>query len=227
MLLMKGWLETRWRLAAAFTYLSICLAINCQSRNSPAANPGRVLVPLGIILAFGSLTFAGSGVKSQAPAGFPEGLAGSTQFTISLPVSRQRLLAVRAAIGMLEAVALAIFIGCLAWGLFPSVRASVTQADFVRLVLTVILFLTAPYCTAVFFVTILDEPLSMVVAGWTNMLLLWLLHRTAPAVDIVRAWGAESPLITHTLPWSQMATCAGLATIMFLAAVRMVQTREY
>jgi uncharacterized membrane protein YgdD (TMEM256/DUF423 family) len=85
MLLMKAWLETRWRLAAACAYLLICLAINYRSHNSPAANPRGVLVALGTILACGSVTLAGSGVKSQAPIGFPEGLAGSRQFTVSLP----------------------------------------------------------------------------------------------------------------------------------------------
>ena len=164
MLVMKAWLETRWRLTAVFAYLLICLAVNYQSHNSPAANPRGMLIALGAILVYGSLTLAGSGVKSQSPAGFPEGLAGSTQFTLSLPVSRRWLFTVRTAIGMLETVALTLFVGCL--------------------ILTTVLFLAAPYCAAVFFVTLLDEPLSMVFAGWTITLLLWLLHRTAPAVDM-------------------------------------------
>ncbi len=225
MLLMKAWLETRWRLLAAFVYLMICLAINYHS--SPAANTRGMLLALGTILALGSCTLAGSGVKSQAPVGFPEGLAGSTQFTISLPVSRRRLLAVRASFGMLETIAVTVITACLAWGLFPSLRASVTPGDFAKLVLTAILFTTGPYFASVFFGTFLDEPLSLVYAGWTITFLLWLCHRITPAIDIIRAFGQASPLITHRLPWSQMATCAGLAAILFLAAVRVVQTREY
>ena len=227
MLLMKGWLETRWRLLAVCVYLLICLAINYPNRNVPTAKPPGVLSSLGLILVFFVLPLGGSGVKSQAPIGFPEGLAGSTQFTISLPVSRMRLLRVRAAIGLLEATAVTAIIGCMAWSLFPSVRGSMSLADFVRLALTTLLFLTGPYCAQVFFTTFVDEPLSLVCAGWTYMLLLWLLHHAPPAVDVIRAWGQDSPLITHSLPWSQMATSAGLAVFFFWAAVRMVQTREY
>jgi hypothetical protein len=46
-------------------------------------------------------------------------------------------------------------------------------------------------------------------------------------VDIVRAFGPASPLFTHRLPWSQMATSVGLSTILFVTAVRIVQSREY
>jgi hypothetical protein len=226
MLVMKAWLETRWRLLAAFTYLMACLAFNYQSHNAPAVNRG-LLIALGTILACGSVTLAGSGVKSQAPVGFPEGLAGSTQFTISLPVSRRKLLAVRAGFGMLETIALTLLVGCLAWVLYPSLRASATQSDFLRLLFTTILFLSVPYCAAVFFETFVPEPLSLVFAGWTITLLLWLAHHIAPAVDIVRAWGPASPLITHQLPWSQLASCAVLGLVFVVAALRVVRTREY
>lgn len=227
MLVMKAWLETRWRLLALFVYLLIFMAMNYQSHNAPAANPRSMLIGLGTLLAMGTLTIAGCGVKSQSPIGFPEGLVGSTQFTIALPVSRLRLLAVRTAIGMLEMSVLTVFIGCVTWGLFNSLRASATPADFARLVLTALLFQTVPYGAAVLFVTFLEEPLSMVLAGWTIMFLLWVAHHIGPAVDVMRILGQASPLITHRLPWSQMATSVGLALLLFLAAVWILQTREY
>jgi hypothetical protein len=227
MLVMKAWLETRWRLAF---YVGICLlyvAANFYNRNSRPAHPQGMLLFLGVILAIATMTFAGCGVKSQAPIGFPEGLAGSTQFTISLPVSRLRLLAVRASIGLFETLAATLVLGSLAWGLFPSVREISTPADFSRLVFVGVLFLAVPYCAEVFFSTFLDEPLSFVLAGWAVMLVLWLLHYLTPAVNIARIWGPASPLITHKLPWSQMSECAILAMFLLLAAVRVVQTREY
>src|ERR1700722_19213501 len=99
MLVMKAWMETRWRLCAVLFYSMIALAFNYNSQRSATANPHELLMLLGLILATFVMPLAGSGVQSQAPIGFPEGLAGSTQFTISLPVSRLRLLAVRAMIG--------------------------------------------------------------------------------------------------------------------------------
>jgi hypothetical protein len=225
MLVMKAWLETRWRLVAGFAFSLIWLAVNYRKVTPATAH--SMLIMLGVFLAFGTMSLAGSGVKSQSSIGFPEGLAGSTQFTISLPVSRLRLLAVRTAIGLLETLGLAAATGCLAWSLFPSVRAIATPADFAKLFLTAILFMTAAYGAHVLFTTFLDEPVSSVCAGWTLILLLWLLHRIGPAVDIVRAFGQASPLITHRLPWSQLATTAGVALVLFFATVRVVQTREY
>jgi hypothetical protein len=180
-----------------------------------------------MILTFGALTLAVGGVKTQSPIGFPEGLAESTQFTLALPVSRLRLMAVRAAVGLMETSAVTVFAGCMVWSLFPALRASTAPADFVRGVLTTLLWLTGPYCAALLFETFLPEPFSMVAGGWAFLLLLWLLHRIAPAVDIIRAFGPASPLITHRLPWPQMATSAGMALMLSFAAVRIVQTREY
>jgi hypothetical protein len=226
MLLMKNWLETRWRLTAMFVYLILFLAIQYHGQQ-PGTKVSNILVTPWMILTFGALTLAGGGVKTQSPIGFPEGLAESTQFTIALPVSRLRLMAVRAAVGLMETSAVTVIASCMTWNLFPALRASTTPSDFARAVLTTLLWLTGPYCAAVLFETVLAEPFSMVLAGWAFTLLLWLLHHIAPAVDIVRAFGQASPLITHRLPWPQMATSAGTALILLLAAVSIVQTREY
>jgi hypothetical protein len=116
MLVMKAWLETRWRFVTAFALPLLVLALNYQNHNSPVTSLRAMFVLLGLALALGSMLLGGSGVKSQAPFGFPEGLVGSTQFTISLPVSRLRLLSVRAGIGLLEMSVVTVIIGCLTWG---------------------------------------------------------------------------------------------------------------
>jgi hypothetical protein len=186
-----------------------------------------LLVPFLIITSF-VMTLAGSGVKTQSAVGFPQGLAESTQFTLALPVSRMKLMAVRLAVGLLETFSVTLIAAGILWTLFPALRASTTPADFVRAVLTTLIWLTAPYSAALLFETLLAEPLSFVLAGWSFALLAWFLHRVAPAaVDIVRAFNQASPLITHRLPWTQMATMAGLSLLLFLSAVRIVRTREY
>jgi hypothetical protein len=219
---MKAWMETRWRLLGLVTYLLIALAINYRNH----AGPG-VLTALWLILTVFAMSLAGSGVKSQAPVGFSEGLAGSTQFTISLPVSRLRLLAVRALFGLAETALVTVAVGCMTWGLFPALRETTTLVDFTGLVLTTILFLIAPYCTHVFFVSWSDEPLSVLCAGFTLALVLFLCHNIAPGVDIIRAFGLASPLRTHRLPWAQLMASVMLALVFSVAAVRVVQTREY
>jgi hypothetical protein len=186
-----------------------------------------MLIFLGAILAFISITLAGSGAKSQAPIGFPEGLVGSTQFTITLPVNRQRLLMTRTAVGMAEMLVLTAVCAVLAWSLFPSVRAIAAPADFARLLLCAALFQTMSYCGSSLFAAFLDEPLSLMYAGWTIAFLVWLAHRISPAIDMLRIFGAESPLNTHRMPWSQVATSTGLALVLFLATIRAVRSHEY
>lgn len=226
MLATKGWLETRWRLTAVFAWSALFLAINYAGRENPQTAKG-VLLLMWLVLSCLVMTLAGSGVKSQSSIGFPEGLAESTQFTISLPVSRRALLAVRAGVGLLEVCAATVTLAWVAWELFPSIAASMSPVDFVRLALTTLLWLPLPYCAALLFEAFLVEPLSFVLACWTLTLLLWILHHVSPVVDVIGAFGQASPVRTHRLPLSQLATGDVLAMLLLLAAVWLVQRREY
>ena len=226
MLWMKAWLETRWRLGVPFAMMLLVLGLNYQNRASPSIAKNMPFF-LAALIWWACVNAAGSGVKSQAPIGFPEGLAGSTIFTISLPVSRLRLLTVRAGIGLLQTSAFTVITVGLAWGLFPALHRTAAPADVAKFVLAAILFLTGPYFTTVFFGSFLDDPLSMVAGGWALMLLFWISRHLPASLNIFRAWWQDSPLITHRLPWSQMAVSAGLAVVLFWAALRVVETREY
>ena len=222
MLLMKAWMETRWRIVGVAVYLLIALALNYRN---PAST--GVLTTAWFMLIFLAILVGGSGVNSQAPLGLSEGIAGSTQFTISLPVSRLRLLAIRTAVGLVETAAVTALTAVLIWALFPAARGATTPGDFARLVLTTILFLTAPCCAHVFFSTWSEEPFSVAYAGGSVILLLLVSHRLTPGVDIIRAFGDASPIQTHQFPWSQLATSVIAAAILLLAAGLVVRRREY
>ena len=228
MLAMKGWLETRWRLIGLIGMPAILLAIKFSARHDPRT-ASLVLLLMWLSLTCAMVMMAGSGVKSQAPThiSFPEGLAGSTQFTISLPVSRRLLVFVRAGIGLFEAFVATVIIAVAVWELFPSVSGSIAPSDFMRLVVATLLWLPVPYFAALLFQAFLVEPLNFFAAAYGLTFLLWLLHKISPAVDVVRAFGAESPLLTHRLPLSQLATAEVLAVILLLVAVCAVQRREY
>ena len=175
------------------------------------------------------ILLAGSGVKAQAPThiSFPEGLAESTQFSISLPVSRTLLLAVRAGIGLLETFAITVIVGFAVWNLFPTISGSTASADFARLVLSTLLWLPLPYCAALLAQAFLAEPWSMFPVAYGLVLILWLCHKVSPAVDVIRAFGQASPLLTHRLPLSQLATADFLAMTLFLIAAWAVRRHEY
>jgi hypothetical protein len=221
-LLMKAWMETRWRLLVLAVYLLIALALNFRSPTGTT-----VLTTAWFMLTFLATSLGGSGVISQAPFVFSEGVAGSTQFTISLPVTRLRLFVVRAAVGLVETAAVTAVTALFIWALFPALRAIATPGDYARLVLTTIFFLMAPYCAHVLFSTWSAEPFSIAYAIGTLILLLLLCHQLTPGLDIVRAFGEASPLQTHKLPWPQLTTSVALALILSSAALWVVRTREY
>jgi len=59
---------------------------------------------------------------------------------------------------------------------------------------------------------------------------LWALSSLTPlpaSVDIIRAMGDGSPIVAHTVPWTTMAFSLALAAILFFAALKVAQTREY
>jgi hypothetical protein len=221
-LLMKAWLETRWRLLGLAIYLLIALAVNHRN-----VSGGGVLTAAWFMLTFLAILLGGSGVNSQAPLGAAEGVAGSTQFTISLPVTRLRLFTVRVVIGLAETAAMTVVTAVFLWALSPALREFATPADFARLILTTVLFLVAPYSAHVFFSTWADEPFSIGYAAFLLILLLLLCHHLAPGVDILRAFGPASPLRTHRLPWPQLAASVISALILAFAAFLVVRGREY
>ncbi len=222
MLLMKAWMETRWRILGLAVYLLIALALKYRN---PAGT--GVLTTAWFMLTFLAILLGGSGVNFQAPLGLSEGIAGSTQFTISLPVTRLRLLAIRTAVGLVETAAVTVLTALIVWALFPATREAATPADFTRLVLTTALFLIAPYCAHVFFSTWSEEPFSLAYAGGSLIVLLLLCHHLSPSVDIIRAFGEASPLETHQLPWSQLTPSVVAAVILLLAAGLVVRRSEY
>jgi hypothetical protein len=230
MLWMKAWLETRWRLAYAIGIALFGLGARYyQGHIFSAAVAQGVIGALGTICLIAACFLAGSGVKTQATLSQSAGLQGSVHFTLSLPVTRLRLLAVRAWVGLFESWGVVALVACGAWSLFPGVRGNSTAGDLGMFLVAAFVFVTVCHCVAVLFSTLLDEPWPT----WTSvvmlMALLWLSGHVPvpPAINIFRTWGPDSPLITHRLPWSQVAVCGALAAALFFASFRVVETREY
>jgi hypothetical protein len=94
---------------------------------------------------------------------------------------------------------------------------------------TLIASATALYFVSVFLATFLDDQWRT----WGTMLIplvFWQIsiHIQLPAfADILRALGSGSPLITHSIPWMTVAFSLTLAAIFFIAALTIVEAREY
>lgn len=105
MLWLRSWKELRYRLVLAVVTMALLLYTNFWT---PATMPSPEKVKkafLLIVCAFGipvmGKILAGCGINSQTSMGISRGFHGSVQFLLSLPISRNRILAVRATLGLI------------------------------------------------------------------------------------------------------------------------------
>jgi hypothetical protein len=224
MLWYKAWLETRFRLLFSLVIASFVLV----SLYSKKATDVSAVVGIATGLA-GLLTImlAGAGITTQPAFQATKGLHGSILFTLSMPVSRFRLLAVRAGFGWLEMAAGISAVCCGMWILFPP--GTVTARDMLDYAGTLIACASALYAISVLLATFLDDQWRVWGSGIVFAALWWLLNKTPlpSSMNIFRAMGEGSSLVAHTMPWTAMAFALGLATVLFFAAFRVVQYREY
>src|SRR5262252_269773 len=104
MLWMKGWFETRWRFLFGLGF-GVFVLVSVASDGVQFVAP-RLVNALAFIWAFIAIMLGGAGINTQAAFRATKGLHGSMYLTLALPVSRFRLLATRAATGILELTAL-------------------------------------------------------------------------------------------------------------------------
>jgi hypothetical protein len=220
-------METRIQLLVLIVFVGVMMAqfgLRAQYSVEGAATRGGLLV---VVLL--SIMLPGAGIATQTGFQANKGLHESTFFTLSLPVSRFRLLAVRSGLGWLEMAGVIAVMCCLFWVLFPAVQATITPEEMFKQAIALTACATGLYSMNVLLTTFLDNPWRApgVVVAFVALSLLFN-HTPVPAsVNIFRAMGEGSPLIAHTMPWPAMAFSLGLAAILFFAALKVVQRREY
>ena len=236
MLWYKGWLETRFRML--FMFLFAIFPISLMILNSHPAKPSTqdsfqamhgIVEMFALYYSIIPLALAGSGIKTQSAFQRTKGLHGSMYFTLSMPVSRFRLLATRVGLGMLEVAAVLTVAPCGVWILFPSLRMHITGTDLFEYWVTLLSCALGLHFLGVLLSTVLDDVWQTWISIFGLLFLRWLLS-TAPlpkAMNIFRAMSELSPLFTHSLPWSSMGISLGAAAVLFLIAKRVVETREY
>lgn len=236
MLWYKGWLETRSRvlrmvLIALVPIQFITLAAhgrNPASVGSPS-EVRNVIEFLALYYSMIPLMLAGSGIKTQAAASrWTKGLHASIYFTLSLPVSRARRLATRSGLGMAEAGGVLAIAFWTVWIANPYLRTFITASDMFECWVSFFVFASAVYFLGVLLSTFLEE-VSQTWASTFGVVLLWAFSKACPntPASIFGPMGVTSPLFTHTLPWASMGVTLGVAAILFWAAQRVVESREY
>ena len=232
MLWMKAWLETRWRLLYGLAIPLFALSLPYLMRHpgaAPITDWRPTLGVLGFLGMFNAAYLAGAGIKTQSPFAAMKGVHGSLHYTLSLPVSRLRLLAVRAAAGFAEFAAVSGAMYGAFWLLWPAVRSSVTPFDVVANIFAAVISLAGVYFVSVLLATLLDDPWQTFGAIFVTML-VWVLSTRFPPparYNIFGFAGSASPLIAHTLPWPAMTISLLASAILFLSAWQIAERREY
>jgi hypothetical protein len=228
MLWYKGWLETRYRII--FTVAAVVLGLHMiggYHGRMPFSSFLSGMLSMYVVMA--SLMLAGAGIATQPPFQATKGLHGSMLFTLSLPVSRLRLLAVRACVGWVEMACLTAIFCSAIWLRSPLVRTMVLPFEMAEYTANLIACATPIYFLSVLLATFLEDQWRI----WGTMIAVggmwWLAAHTAlPAfADILRAMGKDSPLIAHVMPWSTVWFSLVLSIALFVAALKIVRTREY
>jgi len=227
MLWYKGWLETRFRLM--FVFVIVAFLFITQSYGGSKVDVRVVIVTAGMSVWLMCVFLAAAGIITQQSLQAAKGLHGSTLFTLTLPVSRFRLLAVRAVLGWLEMAGGIGWICCLLWFLFPVIRGRTTPQEMVEYAAVLIVCGSAFYCITVLLATFLDDLWRVWGSFMCYGAIWWLAYKIpAPAsVNVLLAMGDGSPVLAHTMPWTAMAFALGLAAVLVFAALKVVQIREY
>jgi hypothetical protein len=233
MLWLKAWLETRWRLVFALAMLLPGLALILASGHDARRDPNAMLANIGFMCVFASIFLAGDGIQTQYVFR-GSGVHGSIIFTLTLPVSRLRLLIVRTVCGLLETVGLIAIVSCGIWLISRNARATFpgngsTPTDLLKMIVECCSFGIAVHLLSVHFATFLDAAWQLVGTIFAVMALGFLdAHLNLPrSIDSFRLMIGDNPLVTHTLFWGRIAVSITLSLILFFAAARIAQTREY
>jgi hypothetical protein len=230
MLWFRAWLETRSRVAFTILWLALFVGI-LATANREEAGPDRLGRALGVLAftwIFVPVWLAGSGVKTQAGfgRGATRGLHGSIHFTLSLPVTRARLLIVRSALGLIETATVIAALGAATWLGLPVLR-EIAPAVWLQHLLVAFVCGTAFYGLAVLTATLLDD----VVHVWTGTLgimILWSVRSRLPEVlDFIRPFADASPVVTGDVPWTAMVVAVAAGGLFVLTALKVVQTQEF
>jgi hypothetical protein len=222
-------METRFRLLFAVPMLALMMVQVYRAGSKPELGMQGATQSTLILAVLFSMVFAGAGIATQPAFQESKGLHESTFFTLSLPVSRFRLLVVRAGLGWLEMACVIALMCSLLWALFPERWGQLPPEAFLRLAVVLTACATGLYFMNVLLVTFLEHP-WLVPASGTATGALWLLFNQTPlpaSVNIFHAMAQGSPLFAHTMPWPAMAFSLALGGILFLAALKVVQSREY
>ena len=227
MLWYKAWLETRWR----FGFLLLCSIALMALPVAYPAPPARWWIgfemQISVLGAFAAVYMAGSGINTQTFYAATSGFHGSMYFTLSLPVSRLRLLLTRVAVGAVE-TAIVISVNVAEAQYFHPPQGTTIQQIAVLGFRSIICSM-AVYAVAVLLSCLLDE-MWMFTASCLVVGFLWPIqfhNNWLGWLNPLRGMNLMAVPITAPIPWLTIASSVGIAIVLFWASAALVQRKEF
>lgn len=240
----KAWLEVRWRffIPLLLTPLWLWWLVpgtaglvtpdpDLLARVKPrTAGFGMALNVLSLIVwPLLAVVYAGAGINTQTAYTARHGIHPSMLFTLALPVTRRRLLLVRAGAGIAVFSAIVAWQCGFAWIASPYIRAQVTAGQMALYVVCAVLASMVFYWFSVMLATFLDEmavAYGSFAAIWAVVVVRFAVPDFA-RIDIFRGMGDLSYPMTGRMPWGSLAVCACISLVLAAASVRIATKKEY
>ena len=232
MLWYRFWLETRLRLIFVVVWSAFFFGVGLYPvANRPAALPAQVMNTLLLQTTFIAFLaagfFGGSGVRTQTFGRNYRGLHGSVHFTLSLPVSRTRLLITRAALGFAEMMIVMVLVSVAAWAAFGAMRAQASMSAVIGHAVFMGIAAVGVAGLAVLGSTVFDDVVQTWIVTAVTILLFVFRAQLPRPLDLIGAMTGGSPLVSSTVPWATLAAALVVGTLCVVAALRVVTVQEY
>ncbi len=150
-------------------------------------------------------------------------------FTLSLPISRPRLIGVRAAAGLAELFALAFVPSLLVPLLAPAIRQRYSVVDAVVHAFCFFIAVALFFSLALLLSTIFSDPWRPLLIALGLAIAIGLVEQFLPAQvpGVFRVMSGESWFREGRLPWPGLAVTAAISTAIYYAAMRNLARRDF
>jgi hypothetical protein len=225
----RAFLETRSRFYLSRAMLVFMALVFFPGDATKAAKifSGVAKTNSGVLWGMFVIIVAGAGINTQTTCSTRQGVHGSIFFTLSLPVSRRKLLLTRAAVGYAASFVLAIAACLTFWISSPAVRSLVTLRDLLTYAVSLFVGTLVFHSFAILFATFLDEMWQFYASAAVCMAALMIRPFAGTDWDIFRLVGDRSIPVFGGVWWPGFAGCLLLSAAILLAAIRLVERREY
>ena len=226
MLWYKAWLETRWRFVFMIGFM-LLVWLGPPLLGTPVGREWLAL-QLGSALLYCIAAFflAGAGINTQTRYCATPGFHSSMLFTLSLPVSRRRLLFVRAGLGAIETcVFVAMMAGLtLFWG--PGATSALQAILYGT---RAIVCTMAVYALSVLLACVLDEmwQFTGAILCWSAVFLLQSRSVVVSRISPLRGMSLISYPATAPIPWLPVVTSVALTAVLLYTSVLVLQRKKY